>query len=212
MKYMKTLVLILVVFLITFLIGCKSQYKYIEGNIYSETVLKGYNDSKKELIDFITRDKAIEYAQSVFKDGFNINIDRDKLRESIYLTKAGGDFYWNIIWDEIEKKTEISQYYILMSSNTGQIRSCGVISFNKYYNYYEEVEEIDEYNLNLSLEIAKPMIEKMNINIEDFNIEGLNRGIKKILILKDESKSYEFTVDIKLEKLISFNSYGGEWK
>lgn len=215
MKYMKNLLVVSVICLSTFLIGCRYQFKYIEGKIYSETILKDNSDREleQELVDFLTRDKAIEYAQGIFKDGFNITINRDKLRESINLSKAENGFYWNINWSETENYTSSKQYYILINSNTKNVRSCGIIRFNKdteyYYNYYEANEEINYDDLKLALEIAKPMLDKMNINIDDYAIEGYDTGNRRILILRSEQEYYELIVDIELKELISFNSYGG---
>lgn len=213
MKYIKIVLLILVLWTVIFLISCEAQFKYIEGNIYSETTLRGYSNLKEELEDIFTRDKAIEYAQNIFREGFGIIIDRDKLREEIKLTKVGEDFYWNITWEKEENEISTEQYYILINSNTRIVRSCGVINFNKnedyYYNYYGSDEEIEDDDLKLALEISSHMIEKTNINIGDYVIEGLDRGNRRIMVLKSERKSYEFVVDISQRKLISFNSYGG---
>lgn len=211
MSYIKILICFLLISLASSFNGCSKQLKYVEGNIYSESDLPNYQDKDPEnkQEEFLTRENAIEYAQSVFEEGFNEKIVRNELKESVNLSKYNGDFYWNINWQKIKDNELNTQYYIVINSNTKKVENAGVIRANKEMEeYYSRGldKEADKEALNSFIEIATPMMKKMNIDPIDYAVDGFYKGNRGLLLLKSDTGYYEFVVDIDSKKLISFNT------
>ncbi|WP_411167422.1 hypothetical protein ACH36K_09635 [Clostridium sp. MB05] len=211
MSYIKNLTCFLLILFVSSFNGCSKQLKYVEGNIYSESDLTNYQNKnlEKKQEEFLTREEAIKYAQNVFEEGFNEKIIRDELREAINLSKNNGDFYWSINWKNIKNNIVISQYNIIINSNTKKVENAWVIIVNKemeeYYNRGLD-KEAEQEDLNSFIEIATPMMKKMNIDPSDYVVNGFYKGNRGILLLKSDTGYYEFVVDMDSKKLISFNT------
>lgn len=199
--------LILVICSILCLVGCSIGGKYKEGVIYSEKLLPNYKDDtvKEEIDDFLTREEAIEYAESIFEECFNKEIKRDKLSEMANIIQIDKDFYWNINWQGTEKNPLNEQYYIVINSKSKEVESCGVISLEK--NEYMESDlavNISEKDTNSIFNIAKPMIEKMRLKVEEYIIKPSSKDNRVALFIVTEKSKYILEIDLKTKVLVSF--------
>lgn len=160
----KSLSLIPIILITATLSGCKLGINHYEDKLYSEKVFNEYSENTvAQNNNIFTREKAIEKAITVFKNGLGVEIDRNKLSESIGLFKKskGDTFKWQISWYDRENKIS---YDCQIDSSNGDIVNIS----------YHEEQEKSEYKLVFSysevVEILSPLLMELNIDINNYEL------------------------------------------
>ena len=154
---------------------------YKEGVLYSDKIIGNSKAEDIESETYITREEAVNKLITVFNKGFGININREQLTESINLYEANGDFQWSIVWRSNSNNEYEERYYCEVLAGNGVIKYIGK---QEYHQEGEEQEYIGE-DVEEALNIIKPLVEQLNISIEQCDVYFQNSGFGSMLVLSE---------------------------
>lgn len=204
----KTILFIIFLLVIILILIINTPFnKYPKDIIHSEKdLLKNINTNTVNE-KYITREKAVEKAIKVFKEGLGIEIDRNKLLEDINLYEYNNEYTWEITWNKKNKYEKSDVYFCSILADTGQVMNIGINKFEKYNDKYDVYnnEKIDLIDIR---EIIKPLEKELNINTGKLLIVE-HEVIKSNLRVefnnsKDNLELYEFRVDSKNKKILEY--------
>ena len=212
---MKTkIIIILLLFSIGVILffGFQVEYPYKEGILYSQNQLKGYNE--KEFINnnknnLINRNEAIKIAKDILENVLDVDLKKGKptMYVEIYKSTLIDETYdWNIWWS---REDYSGNYGVELNSSTGEI-------LNIYINE-EMVSKNTEISSELTkgkiLNIVKPLTDKLEINLNDYdvninsivdyNIKGKKTPYKECLF-QSGKKKFRITIDSRAEKITNY--------
>lgn len=201
---------LIIVILIT-LSGC-SKLGYKEDTIYSEDIFEDYSKDniKENKENYINREEALDKAFNILKNGLRVDVDRQLLNESIKIVKFSDEFAWQISFTREQNKQIISDYYICMNMENGDVRE---IIFNNGKQEQYDTKHIEKYSKksNVSDEeignIIKPLCRVLNIKIEDYTkvIDyNLNNVVVKLYEKDKKSEKCNISIDTTSKKINLF--------
>lgn len=168
---------------------------YKEGVLYSDKIIVNSKAEDIESEAYITREEAVNKLITVFNKGFGININRDKLTESINLYEANGDFQWSIVWRSNSNNEYEEHYYCEVLAGSGVIKYMGK---QEHHQEGEEQEYIGE-DVEEALNIIKPLVDQLNISIEQCDVYFQNSGFGSMLVLSESNGqvNHNFKINYK---------------
>ncbi|MCR8747127.1 hypothetical protein [Romboutsia lituseburensis] len=196
-KY-KILVLIGIV-LIVFITIISIPNKYEINKLYSEK--SAIKDIPNSFVgeDYISREKAINKAIDIFKNGFKIELDRKNLSENVYLYNTNDGYEWSITLSE--SSNPVKYYCNILASN-------GEITFIRYDKSVNNKVDSDMPNEEVLKKILKPLTDELGININSLKYPSLKNNILEFVEKKNEQLyMYNFSIDFNNEKVYYYQKY-----
>lgn len=201
----------LIIVILIALSGC-SKLGYKEDTIYSEDIFEDYSKDniKENKENYINREEALDKAFNILKNGLRVDVDRQLLNESIKIVKFSDEFAWQISFTREQNKQIISDYYICMNMENGDVRE---IIFNNGKQEQYDTKNIEKYSKksNVSDEeignIIKPLCRVLNIKIEDYTkiIDyNLNNVVVKLYEKDKKSEKCNISIDTTSKKINLF--------
>lgn len=201
----------LIIVILIALSGC-SKLGYKEDTIYSEDIFEDYSKDniKENKENSINREEALDKAFNILKNGLRVDVDRQLLNESIKIVKFSDEFAWQISFTREQNKQIISDYYICMNMENGDVRE---IIFNNGKQEQYDTKNIEKYSKksNVSDEeignIIKPLCRVLNIKIEDYTkiIDyNLNNVVVKLYEKDKKSEKCNISIDTTSKKINLF--------
>ena len=188
------------------LFGCSgcTNMTYKQDVIYTEDKLEGYNknnqtEGKKGNIG---RDEAIEKALNIFNEGFEKDLNRGALYESIELSNKGDDdFFWQILFEEKKDEKKSGEfYYVSIDVEYGYVKEVIIDQYNdKNIQYYQD----DAFKVDDVKEKIEKVAKSLDIDISNDDIY-IKDNIVQIINLKEGLEKYEFEVDQSSGKIVRY--------
>jgi hypothetical protein len=165
---------------------------YEINKLYSEKDIEGFYDDKKvnfEEDDYISRENAIYKAINVFKNGFNIELDRNKFSENIRLYNMNDEFEWIIMWQDEELT-----YYCSINVSNSDITSIGY--FKNTLDKYHEIYKVEDDNIE---KIIEPLINELGLTYTKYFLFA-----NKVQINENNEYMHTFVIDFYEKKVTNY--------
>lgn len=181
--------------------GC-SNLSYKEDKIYSENIFEDYekDDIKENKENYIDREEAIDKAFNILKNGLGVDVDRQLLNEFIKIAKLSDKFVWQIGFTQEQNKQIISNYYICMNMEDGDVRE--IIFSNdkqdpyasKYIGEYSKKSNVRDEEIE---NIIKPLCKVLNINLEYYTKKmKYNQDMVEVKLFERDKKYEKYGISI----------------
>lgn len=187
--------------------GC-SKLNYQQDEVYTENKLPGYvkNNIKENISSNIQREAAMKKALEVLNDGFEEDLDREALYESVSLIDAKNyGFIWQINFTENRgNPKENNYYYVGIDAENGKVRE---VIINKYKkedkNKVEDKGPITQEEIK---SIINQLEDVLDINI-DYDEMFIKKDIVQVINLKKKVLKHEFRIDKNNKKITAYYYY-----
>lgn len=162
------LVVITGLLMIMGLLNIQKVYNIRENVLYTQEELK-INEPNSDTQDgLITRNKAIEKVQSIFREGLGIDLEDEALEMHINLCKDAkfhSVYRWHIDW--VDKQLS-RKYTCYMDSSSGRILYISIGSHSS-----KQEQRVSNANLTEAQirDILEPFLNSMNMNLEDYDLD-----------------------------------------
>lgn len=199
-----TILLFVILIILVFMINIPFN-QYNNETLYSEKSILQSTNNSLENKEYITREKAVERTLEVFKNSFDIELNRNELSENVNLYENEDGCEWIIRWDKKGSEARGESYFCNILADTGEIKSIGVNIPNQI-EYYKKYKKIDEKKAK---EIIKPLAKELKINIENMQIyiDYTYKYSRRVCLINSNNNSYfyDINIDKEDEKLLNFS-------
>lgn len=188
------------------IINYSEEKVYVSNEVINDYVTEGDNNAviNRSSDDGMITDKnkiskndAIIKAESILKNGLDINFNEEEVRLDVVLTEEDlGRYKWDMVWNfnNIRRRMSVS-----IDSITGEVLD--IIG-----GYDISINEVEEHITNEeTYKIIEPLMREMDINIEDYYIDDKRKekapGSKIFTNKNDENKAFIISIDPNSKKI-----------
>ncbi|RDY28399.1 hypothetical protein CHL78_005725 [Romboutsia weinsteinii] len=157
-----------ILIIISFLIY-NNKFSIKEGILYSQKDVVDYKDYDKEKSVLVSRQKAIDLALEVFKNGLDIEINSNDCDQYITIYKESLEvqqYKWTISWSRYNLK---GSYICEIDAYSGKITSIFI------YEPYNKETNNNELSKDDIIELIKKLTNQLDIDLNQYEITNIKK-------------------------------------